>query len=71
MGLLHRLASLGIKGRRLKWINEYLRGRNFQVFLEGRLSTSRSIGSSVPQGSFFSLTLLNVMIGNIPLQDGL
>ena len=70
MGLLHRLASLGIKGRMLKWIKEYLRGRSFQVFLEGSLSTSRSIGSSVPQGSSFSPTLFNVMIGNIPLQEG-
>ena len=70
-GLLYKLQKCGVKGKMLKWIHEYLSGRNFKVFFEGEYSSDKQISSGVPQGSTLSPTLFNVMIGDIPKSPGI
>jgi len=64
--LLYKLASVGVEGRVLKWLQNYLRGRKFNVYFEGEYSRTREITSGVPQGSILSPILFNVMVSDIP-----
>ncbi|KAK6036388.1 hypothetical protein COOONC_26107 [Cooperia oncophora] len=47
----HKLARIGVHGRIVKWIEEFLADRTFQVLVNGHASTVRHASSGVPQGS--------------------
>jgi len=66
LGALSELARIGVRGRLLRWIREYLSGRKYRVFNEGQYSETYSMSSGVPQGSILSPTLFNVMLSSIP-----
>ena len=66
LGLLYKLVQLGIRGKLLRWIKEFLSGRTFKVLFEGSFSSTRDITTGVPQGSVLSPTLFNVMMSDIP-----
>lgn len=66
IGLLYKLAKIGITGRMLRWIESYLKNRTFKVFCQGSYSTSRNINTGVPQGSILSPLLFNVMLSDLP-----
>ena len=42
---------LGIRGKMLVWVREFLIGRYMQVKVAGELSSCREVVSGVPQGS--------------------
>ena len=65
-GLLYKLQKVGIKGKLLKYVREYLYHRNFKVYFDGEYSKSHKISSGVPQGSILSPLLFNIMMNDIP-----
>ena len=65
-GLLYKLSKTNIKGKVLKWLNNFLRGRSMSVITEGAISDSRPLPKGVPQGSVLSPVLFNIMLANFP-----
>ena len=55
--LLGRLASYGISGPLLTWLEAYLTQRSFQVSIPPSYSSTRPIGSGISQGSSLSCLL--------------
>ena len=69
-GLLYKLQAAGVKGKLLKWIQNYLKNRKFKTYFEGECSSEHSITSGVPQGSTISPLLFNIMLNDIPRVNG-
>ena len=49
--LITKLYSLGIRGRLLDWITDFLHERKMKVIVSHRASEVRNVRSGVPQGS--------------------
>jgi len=64
-GILKDLFELGLRGRILQFIANFLENRFFRVRLNGSLSNIKVQESGVPQGSVLSVTLFIVKIDNI------
>ena len=65
--LLFRLATLGIKGRLLKVIRDFLQNRTFQVRINSSLSDTKNTSCGVPQGSILSPLIFSILYHNIPV----
>ena len=65
-GLLYKLQKSGVRGRTLRWLKEYLTGRTFKTYFEGRFSEMKSISTGVPQGAILSPLLFNIMTNDFP-----
>ena len=63
--LLHKLKNLGINGKTLRWIQNFLQDRVQRVVVNGMLSTPHQVISGVPQGSVLGPLLFLVLIGDI------
>ena len=63
--VLAKVQKLGIQGKLLQWINEFLTNRTQSVMVNGRLSSKRSVISGVPQGSVIGPLLFLVLISDI------
>ena len=63
--LLHKLFTLGIRGKVLKWIEQFLRNRKQMVRVEGSLSQPQWVESGVPQGSVLGPLLFIIMMIDI------
>ena len=50
-GLIYKLKQHGIEGDFLKWLTDYLNGRQQKVIIRGCTSTFKVIQAGVPQGS--------------------
>ena len=64
--LLFKLASAGIEGNMLLWIQEFLTERTYSVLIGNHKSEERPLKIGLPQGSNLSPTLFNLMIADIP-----
>ena len=63
--LLDKLRCIGISGRLLCWLQEFLSGRTMQVIVKHTLSSPKEVKSGVPQGSVLGPILFLVYINHI------
>ena len=65
-GLLKKMAKLGIDGKLLAWLKQFLIGRSFRVRIGDLLSEARQLLTGVPQGAILSPLLFNIMLFDFP-----
>jgi len=63
--ILHKLYKLGIRGKVLKWIENFLTMRKQRVFVDQAKSDEVSVKSGVPQGSVLGPLLFIVLMHDI------
>jgi len=64
-GIVRDLYQLGLRGRIMQFIANFLEKRIFRVRLNGTLSNTKVQEAGVPQGSVLSVTLFIIKIDNI------
>ena len=60
--ILSALAKLGVKGKLLAWIKDYLTDRKGYVTIDGIKSEAHDFENGTPQGSIISPALFNIII---------
>ena len=56
-GVIHKAAQIGLGGKLLQWLTNYLSNRQLKVVIHGQTSTPLAITTGVPQGSILGPTL--------------
>ena len=57
---------MGIYGRIIKWIDNFLTNRKIQIKINNTVSTFYTVQNGVPQGSVISLLLFNIAVNDLP-----
>ena len=64
-GVILKLSEFGIKGKMLKWINNFLENRKIRVRVEDQVSDYQETQNGSPQGVVLSPTLFNVIMDTL------
>ena len=70
-GILYKLARMGFKGDILRWLRNYFINRKIKVRIDGQYSEELPILAGVPQGAVLSPLLFNVIMSDMPEEDGI
>ena len=70
-GLIIKLIKMGIKGKLIRWLKEYLTNRRIQVRVDSVFSEKVNLKAGTPQGAVLSPQLFNLMISDIPKMSGI
>ena len=63
--LLKKLSNIGVSGKLLRWLSNFLVGRKQTVRVEGYISSDASVGSGVPQGSVLGPLLFLIHVSDM------
>ncbi len=64
-GLLIKLDKIGIGGKLINWIKDFLFGRKIQMRIGAEISSQYEVGNGTPQGSVISPLLFIIMINEV------
>lgn len=65
-GVIVKMQVMGLCGRIIKWIDDFLTNRYIRVKVNGILSGFKYVQNGVPQGSVVSPTLFNIAVCDLP-----
>ena len=65
-GVILKLQLLGVQGKIVRWIDDFLTNRSIQVKVNGILSEEYDVENGVPQGSVISPILFNISVSDVP-----
>ncbi|KAF2350171.1 Reverse transcriptase domain [Trinorchestia longiramus] len=71
MVVLYKSSLCGVWETMLRWLQAYLKDRSFKVFMKGTFSSERIARSGVPQGAVLSPLLFNIMMYDMPVEEGI
>lgn len=67
VGLIVKLFRLGIRGRMLRWIDDYMKGRKCRAVVEGELSRDRTWDLGIGQGGILGPLFFVIYFSDMPL----